>query len=77
MLIGPAAEGNFVRLQRDFYQKYGEHKQLQQYALEAMHTNFPITSTRTIVSRLPTGQDREVIEPSIFRWVKTKYFGPT
>ena len=31
VLVGPAAEGDFVRLQRYFYQKYEEHKELSQY----------------------------------------------
>ena len=44
VFIGWAAEGDFVRLQIDLYQKYGEHKELSQYVLEAMHTTFPITS---------------------------------
>ena len=68
--IGPAA-GDFVRLQRDFYQKYGEHKELSQYVLEAMHTAFSIASTSDIVSQLPTGEDGEVLEPSIIRQVET------
>ena len=43
VFIGPA-KGDFVRLQRDFYQCYGEHKELGQYIWETMHTIFPITS---------------------------------
>ena len=58
--ISPVAEGDFVRLHTDFYQKYGEHKELSQYVLEAMHTTFPITSTSAIASKLPTGEDKEV-----------------
>ena len=53
VFIDPAAEGDFVRLQRDFYKKYGEHKELSQYAWEAMHAAFPIASTSIIVSQLP------------------------
>ena len=34
---------------------------------EAMHTTFPVTSTCAFVSKLPTGEGREAIEPSIFR----------
>ena len=43
---------------------------------ENMHTTFPITSTSAIVSRLPTGEDGEVLEPGIFRWLETQYLGP-
>ena len=60
---------------RDFYQKYGEHKELLQYVWEAIHATFPITSTSAIVNQLPTGEDGEVIEPSFFTWVKTHYLG--
>ena len=65
--IGPAAAGDFVRLQRDFYEKYGEYKALSQHAWEAMHTAFSIASTSAIVSQLPTGEDGEVLKPSIMR----------
>ena len=37
VFIGSAAEGHSVRLQRDFYQKYTEHKELSKYVWEAMH----------------------------------------
>ena len=76
MFIASAPEGDFVRLQRDFFQKYGLQKELWQYVWEAMHATFTITSTSVIVRKLPTGQDGEVIELSIFSWVKTKYLGP-
>ena len=49
------------------YEKYGEQKVLSQYVWEAMHTTLCITSTGAIVSKLPTGEDGEKIEPSIFR----------
>ena len=67
MFTGTATEGDFISLQRYFYQKYKEHKKYSQYIWEAMHTTFPITSTRAIISKLPTGEDGEAIEPSIFR----------
>ena len=56
IFIGLAIEGDLVRLQRDFYQNYREHKELSQFVWEAMHTTFPITSTGAIVSQLPTGE---------------------
>ena len=67
VLIGPATEGDFVRLQIDFYQKYGEHKELLQYFWEAMHTAFPIASTSAIVRQLSIGEYGEVLEPSIIQ----------
>ena len=76
VFTGPPAEGYFVTLQRDFFQKYGDHKEFPQYVLEAIHTTFPITSTSAIVSKLPTGEDGEFIEPSIFRKVETQDLGP-
>ena len=36
----------------------------------------PITSTSARVSKLPTGEDGEVIDSSIFRWVETQFGGP-
>ena len=62
VFISPAAEGDFVRLQREW-----RTHELLQYVWEVMHTTIPITSTCAIFSRLPTGKDGEVIEPSIFR----------
>ena len=41
VFIGLAAEGDFVRLQRDFDLRYGEHKELTKYVWEAMYTTFP------------------------------------
>ena len=38
-----------------------------------MHTTFPIASTSTSISQLLTGEDWDVIEPNILRWVKTQY----
>ena len=67
VFIGPTAEGDFVRLQRDFYQKYGEQKELSLYVWKAMHTTFPILSTSAIATQLSTGEDRELIKPSIFK----------
>ena len=72
IFIGPAAEGDFMKLQMDFYWKYGEHKELSQCVCEAMHTSFPIASTRDIVSKLPTG-DGEIMEPNTF---KRKFVDP-
>ena len=51
----------FVRLQRDFYWKCGEHKELSQYFWEAMYTTLLITSNSVIFGKLPTGEDGEVI----------------
>ena len=47
-----------------------------QYILEAIYTTFSIISTSAIVSKLPTGEDGEVIEPSAFRKVETQDLGP-
>ena len=52
VFVGPAAEDDFVRLQRDFYEKYGEHKELSQCVWKAMHSTFPIASTSAIVSNV-------------------------
>ena len=75
---GPAAEGDFVRLQRSFYLKYGEHKNLSQYVWLSMHTTFHITSTSNIVRKLPTGEDGKIIAPSIckIKQVVTQHSGP-
>ena len=67
VFIGPTAEGDFVRLQRDFYQRYGDHKELSQYVWEAMHTTFLTASTSAIISQLPTGEDGDVLEQIIIR----------
>ena len=67
MFIGPAMEGCFVKLQRDFYQKYGEHKELSQCVWEVMHTTFHITSANAIVISLLTGEEGEVVESNLFR----------
>ena len=48
VFVGPTAEGDFVRLQRNFCQKYGKHNEHSQYILEAMHTAVPITFTSII-----------------------------
>ena len=57
MFIGPAAEGDFMILQRGFYHKYGEHNKLSQYVWEAMHIMFHLASTSSIVSQLPIGEN--------------------
>ena len=51
--MGPVTQGDFVRLQSDFYQKYGEHKDLPQYTWRAWHITFPMTSSSAIFSKLP------------------------
>ena len=56
VFVAPAAEDNFVRLQRVFYQKYGEHKKHSQCVWVALQITFPIASTHVIVSQLPTGR---------------------
>ena len=66
MFMGLAADGDFVRLQSGIYQKCGEHKKLSLYVWDAMHTSSSITSTSAIFSQLPTGEDEEGIQPSIF-----------
>ena len=65
---GPVTEGHFVRLQRNIYQRYDEHKELPHYVWEAMHTTFPIVYTRYTVSKVPTGEDGEIIELSTIIW---------
>ena len=40
-----------------------------------MYTTFPITSASAISSMLCTGEDGEVIEPSILRQVETQDLG--
>ena len=67
IFLGPVAEDDFMRLQRDFYEKYGEHKELSQHVWKAMHTTFPTASTSTIVRQLSTGENGEILEPSIIR----------
>ena len=43
-----------------------------------MYVTFPIASTRDIISKLPMGEDGEIIETSTFKrkCVETQYFGP-
>ena len=67
VFLCPVAGGDFMRLQRDFYEKYGEHKELSQHVWKAMHTTFPIASTSTIVRQLSTGENGEILEPIIIR----------
>ena len=67
MFIGSAAEGDFVRLQKNFYHKYGTHKELSQYVWEAMHTTLCIAYISAIVYKLPTGEDGEIIELTTFK----------
>ena len=55
-----------AQVQKEILLDYKGNKELSQYALGAMHTIFPITSTCVIVSKVPTGEDGEVIEPNIF-----------
>ena len=47
IFVGSAVECDFVRLQRDFYWKYGEHKELLHYVWEVMHntSNYIIQSS--------------------------------
>ena len=40
------------------------------------HTTFPTTSTSFIVSQLYTGEDGDIIEPSIFRGLEVQESGP-
>ena len=77
MFIGPEAEGNLFGLQRDFYQKYGEHKELSQHVSEVMHTTFLIAPTSFIVSKLPKGEDGEVIEPKVILMSQDPVYKPT
>ena len=56
VFVGPT-----VRLQRDFYERYREHKELSQHVWEGMHTTFPIASTSAIVRQLPTEVDRKFL----------------
>ena len=55
--VGQATEGDFMRVQRHFYQQYSEYKELSQYIWGAMHTTFPVTSTSDIISKLPMEED--------------------
>ena len=45
-----------ANLQKETYQKNGEHQELSQYVLETIHATFPITFTSAIVSQLLTGR---------------------
>ena len=45
MFIGPVSQEDFVRLQRNFYQKCCEHKEFSQHVWKVMHMKFPITFT--------------------------------
>ena len=73
VFIGPTTD-DFMQLQRDFYLKYGEHKELSQYVWETMHSTFPIASTSTIVSKLYIGEDEEINEPgTLKRQMETQF----
>ena len=56
-----------MRMQRDFYHNYYEHKELSQYVREAKNTTFPILSTSAIVSLFPIGEDGDINELSILK----------
>ena len=67
-------------LQKDFYQRYGEHKELSQYLWEAKHTTLPIASTSAIVSQLSTKKIERLLNqvpsekwrPSIWSHLKSE-----
>ena len=76
--MGPATEGDFMRLYRDFYQKYGEYKWLLWNLWETLYTTFLITSTSDNINKSPMGNDGGIIESNTTdkRCLETQYLGP-
>ena len=67
MFIGPDAEGDLVRLQRDFYQKYEEQRELSQHGWDPCIPHFPLHPLALLSASYLKERMEKFIESCIFK----------